>query len=54
MIKRHPLVIFTLLTFDLTWFVWVPRAAGVPAETEPDVAGHSPTAEQRRLAQRPT
>ena len=30
MIKRHPLVIFTLLTFGLTWIVWVPRAAGVP------------------------
>lgn len=33
MIKRHPLVIFTLLTFGLTWFVWVPRAAGVPVAT---------------------
>jgi uncharacterized protein len=30
MIKRHPLVIFTMLTFGLTWIVWVPRAAGVP------------------------
>ena len=33
MIKRHPLVIFTLLTFGLTWVVWVPRAAGVPVGT---------------------
>ncbi|MCE3277141.1 MAG: family intrarane metalloprotease protein, partial [Propionibacteriaceae bacterium] len=33
MIKRHPLVIFTLLTFGLTWVVWVPRAAGVPVPT---------------------
>jgi hypothetical protein len=30
MIKRHPLVIFTVLTFGLTWIVWMPRAAGVP------------------------
>jgi CAAX protease family protein len=30
MIKRHPLVIFTVLTFALTWIVWMPRAAGVP------------------------
>jgi hypothetical protein len=30
MIKRDPLVIFTLLTFGLTWIVWAPRAAGVP------------------------
>jgi hypothetical protein len=33
MIKRHPLVIFTLLTFGLTWVVWVPRAAGVRVAT---------------------
>jgi uncharacterized protein len=33
MIKRHPLVIFTVLTFGLTWIVWVPRAAGVPVGT---------------------
>ena len=33
MIKRHPLVIFTPLTFGLTWVVWVQRAAGVPVPT---------------------
>jgi uncharacterized protein len=33
MIKRHPLVIFTMLTFGLTWSVWVPRAAGVSVGT---------------------
>jgi hypothetical protein len=33
MIKRDPLVIFTLLTFGLTWIVWAPRAAGVPVGT---------------------
>jgi uncharacterized protein len=33
MIKRYPLVIFTVLTFGLTWVVWVPRAAGVPVPT---------------------
>jgi uncharacterized protein len=33
MIKRHPLVIFTILTFGLTWSVWVPRAAGVSVGT---------------------
>ena len=33
MIKRHPLVIFILLTFGLTWLVWIPRAAGVPVGT---------------------
>jgi CAAX protease family protein len=33
MIKRHPVAIFTLLTFGLTWVVWLPRAAGVPVGT---------------------
>ena len=33
MIKRYPLVIFTVLTFGLTWVVWIPRAAGVPVPT---------------------
>ena len=30
LISRHPLSVFFLLTFGLTWAVWVPRAAGVP------------------------
>ena len=30
LIRRHPLSVFFLLTFGLTWAVWVPRAAGVP------------------------
>jgi hypothetical protein len=29
-VSRCPLVLFFLLTFVLTWAVWVPRAAGVP------------------------
>jgi hypothetical protein len=29
-IRRHPVVVFLLLVFALTWVVWVPRAAGVP------------------------
>ena len=41
MIKRHPLVIFILLTFGLTWVVWVPRApcrrTGRHARTTVDV-----------------
>jgi uncharacterized protein len=28
--RRHPLVIFFLLVFILTWAVWVPRASGAP------------------------
>jgi uncharacterized protein len=30
LMSRYPLVVFFLLTFVLTWSVWVPRAAGVP------------------------
>ena len=30
LIRRHSLTVFLLLTFGLTWAVWVPRAAGVP------------------------
>lgn len=30
LIRGHPLLIFFLLVFPLTWVVWVPRAAGVP------------------------
>ncbi|HZA04242.1 MAG TPA: type II CAAX endopeptidase family protein [Propionibacteriaceae bacterium] len=29
-LSRHPLVVFFLLAFVLTWVVWVPRAVGVP------------------------
>ena len=29
MLYRHPLVVFFLLAFVLTWVVWVPRALGV-------------------------
>jgi membrane protease YdiL (CAAX protease family) len=29
-LARYPLVLFFVLTFVLTWVVWVPRAAGVP------------------------
>lgn len=29
-LARHPLVVFFLLAFVLTWVVWVPRAFGVP------------------------
>jgi membrane protease YdiL (CAAX protease family) len=29
-LSRYPLVVFFLLTFVLTWVVWVPRAVGVP------------------------
>jgi membrane protease YdiL (CAAX protease family) len=29
-LARHPLVVFFLLAFVLTWVVWVPRALGVP------------------------
>jgi hypothetical protein len=28
--RRHPLVIFFLLVFILTWAVWGPRASGAP------------------------
>jgi hypothetical protein len=28
--RGHPLVIFFVLAFAITWVVWVPRAAGVP------------------------
>jgi membrane protease YdiL (CAAX protease family) len=30
LIRRHPLVTFFLLTFAITWAVWVPRASGAP------------------------
>jgi len=29
-LARHPLLVFFLLAFGLTWVVWVPRAVGVP------------------------
>jgi uncharacterized protein len=29
-VSRHPLVVFFVLAFVLTWVVWVPRAAGLP------------------------
>jgi len=29
-IQHHPLVVFFLLAFSVTWAVWVPRAAGAP------------------------
>jgi CAAX protease family protein len=29
LIRRHPLVVFFVLAFVLTWVVWVPRALGV-------------------------
>ena len=29
-LSRYPLLVFFLLTFVLTWVVWVPRAVGVP------------------------
>ena len=28
--RGHPLVIFFVLAFAITWVVWVPGAAGVP------------------------
>ena len=30
LIRGHPLLVFFLLVFALTWMVWVPRAGGVP------------------------
>lgn len=35
MIKRHPLVIFTMLTFGLTWSVWMPRRRGIVSPLDP-------------------